>query len=140
MIYLQVHYHFSGKFGIIYTLPCIILFPITAPVIRWVSKCACQSIKLRDSVLLRGDNFRCKWKVRARMFLVILNLLWKIYNMHFHTWRLYPPLLNTIRNIDIYDERMNTYIVQISHRTFIGFIFLWCNNEIYKILIYYLIH
>lgn len=95
MIYLQVHYHFSGKFGIIYTLPCIILFPITAPVIRWVSKCACQSIKLRDSVLLRGDNFRCKWKVRARMFLVILNLLWKIYNMHFHTWRLYPPLLNT---------------------------------------------
>lgn len=95
MIYLQVHYHFSGKFGIIYTLPCIILFPVTAPVIRWVSKCACQSIKLRDSVLLRGDNFRCKWKVRARMFLVILNLLWKIYNMHFHTWRLYPPLLNT---------------------------------------------
>lgn len=95
MIYLQVHYHFSGKFGIIYTLPCIILFPITAPVIRWVSKCACQSIKLRDSVLLRGDNFRCKWKVRARMFLVILNLLWKIYNMHFHTWRLCPPLLNT---------------------------------------------
>lgn len=95
MIYLQVHYHFSSKFGIIYTLPCIILFPVTAPVIRWVSKCACQSIKLRDSVLLRGDNFRCKWKVRARMFLVILNLLWKIYNMHFHTWRLYPPLLNT---------------------------------------------